>query len=209
LTIVSAIILVYASAKTLDEPFEPSVAVLGQLEIILILYSSIISYNYSYRIERGVVGYIFSMPINRRSFARNSILVEVMFPAVMIMVPSILVFELTFFSVNAFYMAFVAIMIMAEISFMVSTGRVLAALTKNGIMTFVLLFGMFYAFSSISFYLQPGSFPWLITGGLQSLITIHASVYYTELIALIFLISGALYEISFLMLTSLNLKSGK
>jgi hypothetical protein len=209
LAIITVALLSYSSVKLLYGSVEAQFPEFYDLQINLIVYSAVISYNYSYNVERGIMGYIFSMPIHRRSFFRNSIFVEILFPVVLIIVPSALIFELTFFSIDFSYLLFVAFLMAAEISLMISAGRVLTIVTRSSILCLILIFAIFYALINFSQYFKSGSFLWMISMGVGSLSRLQPSTYLAEMIAYIFLVAFFLYEISTLLLMSFNLKNGR
>ncbi len=209
LAIITAIIVVSITDANLYASYPPGLGGFGYIEIFLILYCSIISYNYSSKIERGVMGYIFSMPINRKTLARYSMYMEILIPVLMIIALFFVMYEITFFSLNFSYVAFVATILTANISLLLSTGRVVAAITRNGLASFVFLFGFYYSLNGISFHFRSSPLLWLITSGVSVLDTTRVSMHILELAIFIIIISVAFYEISFLLLTHLNLKSGR
>ncbi len=155
------------------------------------------------------MGHIYSMPIDRGSFNRNSALMEVLFPVILIVIPSTLIFEFTFFDFDIFYILFVIFLMSADISLMVSVGRLMSTLTRNSILCFILVFGVFYSLNSLALYFNTGSFLWLLSGGIESLAVMQPSVYPVEMLTGIVLVSIIFYGVSFVMLGRLNLKNGR
>ncbi|MGP6207172.1 hypothetical protein ACNF42_03955 [Cuniculiplasma sp. SKW3] len=179
------------------------------MQILFILYSSLVSYYYTYRIERGIMGYIFTMPVNRYSFLGVTFLFENLVPAILIMLSISLVMALAYFSIMLYYITFLFLLTISELCLMTAIGRLLGTIIRNGILTFVLLFGLFYSLNYISLYFPKGGFLWLIAYGIEALDFIKPSIYFTWLIMAILVASFFIYQASFFILKQINLKSGR
>lgn len=209
IAILSATAIMYSSIIGIREPEVSISDGLNIIQILLILYSSVISYYYSQRIERGIIGYIFTNPINRYSFLGTTFLFENIIPAILIVVNIWIVLELVYFSLMLYYIAFTFLLTIADLLLMTSIGRLFGTIIRSGILTFVFLFGLFYSLYYVSSYLSRGSLLWLIGNGVESLGFVKPSTYLTELLLAIIIISYFIFQASLLILKRINLKSGR
>lgn len=179
------------------------------LQSFFMVYSAFTAFSFANKIERGVIGHVFSMPINRLIFLRSCEFFEVVMLPAMIIIPSFMITELSEFSLRMDFLSFVFLFSVAIISFMVSLGRILAVIVRNGIIAFLLTFGFFEALSLMSNYFASGSFFWFISNGMNSLATIGASSISTEVSIALLFVAILFFEFSNRLLLRLNLKNGR
>ncbi len=146
--IASAITISYSSNNiTSESNFN---LLFSSLSIVTIFYGSICAFIFGQRIEKGLYGYIFSMPIRRKTFFMLSAFLEFFILPSLIIIILLFVSEIKFFYISYKLLMFGWFVSISILAFIISIGRIFGSITKNGIAAFVLTYGSIEIISQLN-----------------------------------------------------------
>ncbi len=209
IAIISTIIMAYLASLSLYSGHIPSQPVLLVPQLLFIFYGSVLSFNFAQKLERGVIGSIFSFPIHRINFLRTMSFFEIFFLPFMITLSYIFIEGLTIFSLDPAIIIFTFIFMLVTILFMISIGKTLAVLFKNSMLSFIIFFIVFYSMDYLSSYFVKIIPVWIVTAGFGALVNLQINLTYEMTLMVIFLVSVSLLEASYRILLNSNLKNGR
>lgn len=118
--------------------------------VVILLYGAMLSGILARGIETGSIGFIFTMPINRRMYILLIALIQSLIGAAIFIIPIAFVYWLTFYGINWIIIIIMYIAIASLLLMYISIGYLIAALTKSSIVTFILTFFIFSEIGSNS-----------------------------------------------------------
>jgi len=179
--------------------------------IAALAYSSLVAGSFARSIERGSLGYLMTMPVNRRILLPLYITMSVIPAALIFSIPMITVNYLVYVHINLTALFFTFVLMLVSLIIFTSVGYLIASVTSNSILTVMFTFAIFFVLGVYDSKIFPknhfGQF--LISGFLY--FTTHFSVPPDfELGFLILAIIGiALSFIMYPIIHAIGLRSGR
>ncbi|MHB8360636.1 MAG: hypothetical protein ACYDAO_09115 [Thermoplasmataceae archaeon] len=181
----------------------------SSLSTVIIFYGLICGFLFGQRVEKGLYGYILTMPIRRKTFFILSAFLDFfVLPSLIFIILSI-ISVLQFFAIPYTLLIFDWFATVSILAFIISIGRIFGSITKNGIATFILTYGSITTIDELSRYgiinSSNSAFLSFIDNGFASNFSVL-----TSLISTSFLVFSMLVIISSsIILLNSNLKNGR
>lgn len=168
-------------------------------------YASIISFMFGQRIEKGYLGFIFTMPIRRNFFLSEMAIFEITILPTYIILIGFFIIYLNLFVIPISIIVYGWLLLVSWFAFVVSIAKLFAAISKSGLMSFALTFGSIILISQLNGHSSIISLiPYFDTTKI-----LLPSFWNLELIICSLFISAGLILLSNYIILHSNLKSGR
>lgn len=120
-----------------------------------LLYATVASGFFARSIERGSLGHLMTMPINRRLLIIHYILQATLMPAILFLIPICFIGYLTFSTIDISLIAFAFLIALIFLFLYNSTGFLIAAITRSSVFTAMFVFIFFFILGGYSSTIFP------------------------------------------------------
>ncbi len=100
--------------------------------LLSVMYAAVASGNFGRQLNKGSIGFLMTLPINRKWYLYNRIFFSVLLTVLFFSIPLLVLEFLASFSLQLSFSLMIIFSLAATISFYVSVGHIIAILSKSG-----------------------------------------------------------------------------
>ncbi len=208
--ILSSLLLSYTFYVGYEEHFNFEYPSLPFAALILIVYSSVVSALFAKRLDQGIIGNIFTIPLRRKMFLRTTTALEcvIMSLPLAILLAFLAFVETSEVPTTYILETFVLFTIMLFLT--ISTGKLIGSITKDAIATAFLTFLIFYALTNSTQYLRSNEILFLLSANFNAAsIILPLSASSALVLLVLLLIASGISEAGGAITLHRNLKNGR
>jgi hypothetical protein len=132
-------------------------SIANAVSIASLLYASIVSGFFARNIEKGSIGHLMTLPINRRNLVIQYILQATFVTSIFFLIPVAFIEYLSLSNLNLYTLAFAFVTSLIFLLLYNSTGFMIASVTKSSVFTTMSVFIFYFLLNGYSNQIDPTS----------------------------------------------------